>query len=119
MMSLIYGIINLDLINNPLYKFEKDDDDYLICEKWFKKIEYNNKIDLTKKEFYSLNKLLNKLLNKNKNMFIKSIFNEKIGIKKINVEFNYISKISLAKQEVNGKKSGILFAHFKNRLFIN
>ena len=76
MMSLIYGIINLDLINNPFYKLEKDDDDYLICKKWFKEIEYNNKIDLTKKEFYSLNKLLNKLLNKNKNIFINSIFNE-------------------------------------------
>lgn len=108
MMSLIYGIINLDLINNPLYKFEKDDDDYIVCKKWFKEIEYANKIDLTKREFYSLNKLLNKLLNKNKNMFIKSIFNEKIEIEKINVEFKYISKISLAKQEVNDEKRYIL-----------
>lgn len=91
LMSLIYGIMQLDFGINE-YTINRKSESYKSIVKWLENIKMGDaekKIHIEKEIYLSFIDLLNDILNSNKKVFIKSIFNADIALDKIQLEFNY------------------------------
>lgn len=98
-MTLIYGLINVDFYYNH-YKFNEQSKSYMKCINFIDRI-YNNadtsikRIELTYEETKAFESVLNELLFFNKDRFIRDLFNKKIDIGNLVLEFKKDNKYAL------------------------
>jgi len=101
-MSLIYGIMQLDFGINQ-YKINHTSKAYKEIVKWLKHIQTENgekKVHIEKDIYMHFTDLLNIILNDNKKIFIRSIFNADIKINKIELKFEYDNLLYIKKDIV-------------------
>ena len=104
MMTLIYGIINIDLITKKncsfKYDFLEGDEEFTEFKKAVdhcKNMEIDSVFKIDENFFKIINSLFNKVINGNKDIFIKSIFNSDVRLGRIKVDFEFNKKMVIEK----------------------
>lgn len=101
-MTLIYGVINVDFYHDQ-YQFPKHLKCYEICEKFVDKIYDNGNLtngafeylEMTYEEVKAFEEVLNELLLLNRDKFIEELFNRRIDIGSLKLEFQKDNRYTL------------------------
>ncbi len=101
-MTLIYGLINVDFYYDQ-YQFPKQLKCYEICEKFVDKIYDNGNLtngtfeylEMTYEEVKAFEEVLNELLLLNRDKFIEELFNRRIDIGSLKLEFQKDNRYTL------------------------
>lgn len=90
-MTLIYGLLNTNFFSSQ-YDFDKQSDNYMICKEFVDEIYesvsgYPVNVELTCDQVKAFEGVLNELLSINKDRFMRDLFNKRVDIGKLSLEF--------------------------------
>lgn len=116
-MTLIYGLLKTNFLNER-YQIPKESENFAECKKLFDKLvekdNYANKpfvnINMDENEIKVFEGVLNEILVLNKDAIVKDVFNRKIDIGSVKIQFKKDNIYALKSELLNGEEMSELFS---------
>lgn len=111
-MTLIYGLLTTRFRN---FIIDETSDIYKECCKSIQLEEISNEKEFSELEFTKFVQLLNEVLNLNKSVFLRQLFNKEVEIGKLEVDISYIEGFSIKYIEMDVINNiGLILAYVSN-----
>ena len=111
-MTLIYGLLTTRFRN---FIIDETSELYKECCKIIQLEEAFEKKEFSELEFTKFVQLLNEVLNLNKSVFLRQLFNKEVDIKKLEVDISYIEGFSIKYMEMGIDDVGFLTVYIANK----